>query len=313
MDINQILELNYYDYKSLYDNDKVIKSIKLTNYDLNVIIGVKKRKEYLKTTVNYFKEAIKNSRLKIAITIVEQDDIPEDFDDYKNEDINYIFLPLNLLNTDNQYSRALSFNVGYYFTERCKYYLFHDCDLLVPNNFFKILEKYYLNSSFEWIQSFTKKRLSYLNEDTTKEVMNKIIDLNSLNINEHFFIPERTGAAGGSTLVKREIFEEVGGFDPELFFGYAPEDSVFMTKLCCLKKQLNFISSCHQAHPSNYADNPPIELYHQHHPTMEFSNPYLMVMRQVNDMFWGYPYSSKMHYVNAKKEIMRKENLKFNK
>ena len=48
--------------------------------------------------------------------------------------------------------------------------------------------------------------------------------------------------------LKKELFEEVGGFDPEIFWGYAAEDQFFWEKI-------NTISEV------SYADNPIINMF----------------------------------------------------
>jgi hypothetical protein len=66
-------------------------------------------------------------------------------------------------------------------------------------------------------------------------------------------LPGQIGAPGGSILVDKLMFTEVGGFDNELFSGYSPEDRFFWNKLSLFTTVIS-------------ASNPPIELFHMNHP-----------------------------------------------
>jgi hypothetical protein len=310
--IIDIAKKNNYDYKELFDNDRIIKLIKTTECDINVIVGVKGRKDYLINTINYIKYSILKTKLSIAITVVEIDDEYKNYNIYlNNENVNYIFIPIDLIHTDGLYSRALGFNIGYFFTPNSKYYLFHDCDILVDENFFYNLEQYYINNNFKWLQTFTGKRLKMIQPSLSSYLLSnyQIIDLNKITDFKYAGV----GAAGGSTLVKKEIFEEVGGFDPEIFYGYAPEDSMFLTKMCCLENTINAINSCHQCEPIHYADNPPIELYHIYHPLTINDNIYFNEMTYIHNHFWSLNYEDKLKYIEYKRNILNIQKQNMNK
>ena len=290
-----------YDYDYLYNHPKTIKILNNDKCDINVIIGVKGRKKYLDSTIKYLIKSI--NKYNVSITVVEIDTESNNIDICEKYGINYIFVPIDIINTENLYSRALSFNIGYLFTLNSNYYLFHDCDILVDDNFFKILFENYINDNFKWLQTFTGKRLKMLGMTVSNHILDgDIVDLK--NVKD--FIYAKPGAAGGSTLVKSEIFNEVGGFDPEIFYGYAPEDSLFFTKLCCLERKIDNIISCHQCDNIHYADNPPIELYHINHPPTINENKFYAQMMYCHNTYWSFNYDDKLEYIKIKKDFLSK-------
>ena len=72
--------------------------------------------------------------------------------------------------------------------------------------------------------------------------------------------PKRRGAPGGSILTSRNLFFEVGGYDPEIFSAYSPEDEFFWYKL----STYTTIRSCQNN-----------EIFHMYHPSTEYTNPHL--------------------------------------
>lgn len=291
-----------YDYKALFDNKATIKSLNdNVNAHINVIIGVKGRHDNLKKCLLYLREAIKNVDVKISITIVENDDKPNHYNTFKDQDINYIFLPLSITNTNGLFSRALSFNVGYKFINKSKYYLFHDCDVLVEPNFFKILLDNYIKPDFKWLQPYCGKRLVMLNQNITELLIctDLLIDLPKITDYKLGGI----GSPGFTILVEKNTFESVGGFDPELFYGFAPEDSYFFTKLVCLDTRVDTIYNCHTCcKPIHYANTPAIELYHLYHENQRSINPYFNFMVDLHDTFSKLKYIDKLIYLAYKKE-----------
>ena len=297
--IIQTAENRRYDYRSLREKMDVVGDTSAA-VDLNIVIGIRGRREYLATTVKHMNEARKMSRIKTRLVVVEMDECPLSRD--VDADV-YIFVPASQTNTDNMYSRALAFNIGYYINSRSKYYLFHDCDIVVPVDFFEVIENSYIKDDFRWLQTFTKKRLLMLDRKSTEDVFK-----GEMSVEESSHYPAQSGAAGGSTLVSKETFESVGGFDPELFFGYAPEDSMFLTKLACLEKAIDEISSCHQLGPEHYADDPPIEMYHLYHKTMSQENPLFLKMTKIHGEYWSQSYCQKMEYIEYKRSLLIEDN-----
>jgi predicted glycosyltransferase involved in capsule biosynthesis len=131
---------------------------------------------------------------------------------------------------------------------------------------------------------------------------NKDLILDLATVND--FQPAMPGSTGGSILVRRDTFLSVGGFDPELFYGYGPEDSFFWSKLETLEKRVDPIN-WHFAGGGMFADDPPIDVYHMYHEPKWFSNPDEPRMLDIRHSFWHYQHEEKCQIVAEKRRILQ--------
>ena len=139
----------------------------------------------------------------------------------------YLYCDKLPTNHEGKFSRALSFNLPInYFNSSSKWILCHDSDLLVDQQFMLNV----LNQTKEcnsWIQPYGGRRVSNLSVEDTKELLEgNFLTLSSLTVSY-----PNPGAMGGSVLVPTDLLKNVGGYDPELFWGYGPEDATFWGKL----------------------------------------------------------------------------------
>ncbi|HYE69277.1 MAG TPA: hypothetical protein VEA58_11740 [Anaerovoracaceae bacterium] len=215
--------------------------------DVSVIVPVHGRTEYHRILSRHFKEAIKSSGLKIALTFVEHSQSRE-HEPFLEDWVNYIHIPIG----HSLFNKCLAHNVGALYGPKADHFLFHDVDIIVPPDYFiKIFQN--LEAGYDALQTFSKRRLWQADEYITGK----------LKVGEQFFnvIPWESrhvkelesGASGGSMFVKRELFFAIGGFDAELFTEYSIEDQMFFDKLK-MKGRLGF------------CDDPAIDLLHLWHP-----------------------------------------------
>lgn len=261
-------------------------------YDISVCIGTRGRQKYLTETVRRLKIAISKTNLKINLYVVEHDT-----DKQINIDCRHIFVQSNDTLTENMYSRALIADIGFLSGAlNSKWYMYHDSDLLVTEDFFNKIE-ILIQSETKWIQPYSQKRVINLSVNATDKIFNG--ENLTLTSNEYRHeLQNGSGAPGGSILVKKESYLEVGGFDYELFYGYAPEDSMFWVKLECLIKPINAITNCHQG-GALYADD--IDIYHLYHTNQISNNSKHHTMMERLKYFWSLDYESKKQYINIKK------------
>ena len=109
---------------------------------------------------------------------------------------------------------------------------------------------------------------------TTKET-SEVIRSNPVNYTEQTITGCKLGggeAKGGSIVVERNLYKKIGGHDPHLFFGYAPEDQMIWLKLKTLIGTIG------------YGDEPQIPLVHLWHPPANSNNPLLSNM---NHLFYN--------------------------
>lgn len=241
-DIKNIIDTNRFDvfYRKI-KNKKPYKK-----FDISIIIPVRGRIDFVDVSLSHLKSAIEKTNLKINITIVEHSTNREYYEICKGYGIGYYWI--NSL--ENKFNKCLCHNIGALLNKNSKYFLFHDLDCLVYDNFFLNLMENKESKKSECLQTFFNRRVLYLNEQQTRNILNNEISINDINLEE---VKEGDyGAPGGSIFVNKDLFFNVGGYDPELFYGWSPEDIFFWNKVETLEK-------------INSVDNPKNELLHLHH------------------------------------------------
>ena len=255
--------------------------------DVSVIIPVHGRIEFNHiVTIQFLKAIYFHGHIKkISITFVEHSEIPlHHF--LCNPGINYIHIPQN----KQPFNKCLAHNVGALYSNKAKYYLFHDTDILVPPDFFvKLFEN--LEHGFDALQSFTQRRLLYCNELLSKNIIENKTPIEILDAKCAGITPGDWGAQGGSIFVPKDIFFNAGGFDPEFFDEYGLEDRFFFDKLNLICK----LGSC---------DNPAIELLHLFH-APAFNRTTKPEARDAVDSFAALSKEDKLKFIQIKSEQIK--------
>jgi hypothetical protein len=234
--------------------------------EISILIPCKGRRELLETTLKVFKHESKNC----SITLVEHD-TDQNYKEFALEQgIGWIYLPLldSPQHPLGQFNRGYCFDIGFIYGPKAKFYLCHDNDLLVPKNFWSLLQQNIERENFQALQTYSDRFVW----QTTKEVSERIQgDLswyyNSFSVREHCK-ENPPGAKGGSIVVSHDLYLKAGGHDPQLFWGYSPEDRMFWMKLELLTK-------------IGYGDSPSIPLTHLWHLPAGSQNPLLSMMNSV--------------------------------
>lgn len=226
--------------------------------DISVIIPVHGRTEFNNIAALHFLEAFlyRESIFSVSITFVEHSEQPQHKELCTRT--NYIHIPQN----KQPFNKCLCHNIGALCGNKAKYFLFHDIDILVPENFFQKIELninhisnlQYPASSIHHpaLQTFTDSRLLYCNENLSADIMNRKLNINDLDDKSSGLSSGATGAEGGSILISRDLFFDIGGYDADFFTEYSFEDCMFYQKA-------DLMAGVH------HADNPPIELFHLFH------------------------------------------------
>jgi len=283
-----------FNYKELSESPKVKRNlIQEDNIDLNVFIPVKGRKKYLRSCITYLKHSANESGTAIRIVVIENDKRPHLIRLCRKMRVSYIFIPISESKSENFFAKSLCYNFGYLCTEKTKWNVFHDVDVLVEPDFFEKIMGY-LKRDPRWLQPYTKKRVIRVNKKNTKKIFRKYKKI--LPLNEMCdMIPATPGSPGGSIVVRSSDFEKVNGYDPTLFYGYSVEDSFFWIKLEWLyKKKESSIGTLFNGR-ATFADDSPIEIYHLNHPfsglrnvqeeyMLELHNSFLFFDKEVQDM-----------------------------
>jgi len=288
--INEIIEDNAIDYKKVLDDNISCIYNEMDLYDVSVIIPVRNRMRFAEPMYNSFLKAAEKSGLKIAYTVVEHSENPDHSKFCKKNKINYMWIksePQELFN------KCLAHNMGVFFSVKSKYILFHDIDCLMQSDFFINLFENIKNQKAKAIQNFTGRRVLYIHTELTNKVVAGTYDVDALNISHPEISPPKlVGAPGGSITIDRELFFEVGGYDPELFLANSPEDAFFWQKVDIIDKMY-------------ICDTPDIELYHMYHAPTWMNNPRIHEMEAINHNFKLMSEESKKEVIQLKADMIK--------
>lgn len=290
--ITDVLELNKFNYEDIKSKSE-IHLLDNNDYDVNVIVGFRGRSEFIQPLIDSFKKAFEyyGKEKTFCLTFVEHSSKPDN-KIVVGDQANYLWTPGNVV---EQYSRSFAYNFGVKYSNKAKYYILHDLDILVKRNFFEEIFKNIGDSKV--MQTYGKRRVLYMSQDLTSKVLNGDIDYNLFDEKtKDVSPPQITGSKGGSILVEREFYYKIGGFDPELFWGYAAEDQIFWDKAITLLGEVA------------YADNPPIDMFHMWHPPTHATNPLLYEMEDYMLQFRGMNKKNRLNFINLKKELFQDGN-----
>lgn len=267
--------MNIFEY---YQSNKItynkgslqMKMLNTNEVDVSIIIPVMNRESFNKPLTEHLLSAIKKHPSRtFSITFVEHSTSPK-HDVLCTGNVNHIWSPSG----NGIFNKCYAFNLGALFSNKCKYYMFHDIDIIMQDDFFdKLFQN--LEHHKTSIQCFNGRRVVYLDDDTTNRVINKSIDINKIVIDNVKVKPATPGAPGGSIFMKYEDFYKVGGFDAEFFWGYSCEDAFFYNKVDMTSGM-------------NSANSPIIELFHMMHPPMYSTNKdikfHLDILKTFNEL-----------------------------
>ena len=235
------------------DYDNLIKDVDLSpsylgdEVDVSIIIPVHGRTQFN----HIISKAFLSARAKlypsrpIQLTFVEHSENPE-HQKLVRDWVNYIWIPQN----GQRFNKCLCFNIGVLYGPKAKYYLFHDSDILVPENFFELL--FENMKQYDAVQAFSGQRLFHVDRYLTEKILNGEFTVAELKTDTKGVVPARAGAEGGSIFCTRELFLSVGGFSDAFYSEYSVEDAAFWRYI-------------HLLGTVGYCNNRPIDCFHLWH------------------------------------------------
>ena len=236
-----------------------------SSYDLVTILPYRGRYLHLTETIKSLVNSANLVEKKIGFIVIENSISPT-IDPRLFEIPNLEYRHLN--SNGKIFNKCICHNIGVAISNS-DFVHFHDCDLVVPSDFYSILLKHH--ETHKAIQCFSRRRVNYINEETSLRFFNGE-DLSILISNPDSYRQGLPGAPGGSISVSRELFLKCGGFDPHFFWAYSIEDKFFWRKL----ERYVQVSSL---------DNPAVELYHMWHPPGWGKNPYERFEQRIYQLF----------------------------
>jgi hypothetical protein len=282
-----------FNYRKIKDD-----CVKFLNYNdgkciINFILTARGRVEFTKPMYESFLAAQQYFGQKVCFTIVEHSEAPMHAKFYKNKPVNYIYINST---QGEQFNKCLSYNIGALLAPHSEYFIFHDLDILIKEDFFnKVLENL-KRTQGRALQCYSKRRVLNCDVEMTEKIINGEVGLNSLEegsrgINLPMYNGKPSlGSKGGSILLDSALFFDAGGYDPELFRAYSAEDNFFWEKVSALTD-------------IGYADEPAVEILHMWHEPQFGKNPFLYEMERDYLLFKGLPKESKIEFINEKRKL----------
>jgi len=258
-----------------------------------IIIPCFKRRENLIAVLKRFQMiALPNEGYRPQILLVEHSHLYE-IEDIANEfNCEYICFKQNEDDSPlGQFNKALCYDKAFLFSSPAEWYLFHDNDILVPNDFWGRLDANVQRTGTKSLQAYMQRSLLKLYPHVA-DMMREDPAILDQGTHPGMYSQKNPVALGRSIYIHRDRYIDVGGHDPNVCWGYGPENRLFYNKLQVFE-------------PISFADNPPIEMVHLWHPSVSKSNPFLDVMNWfVSDYYEKLSLKDRIDIIQAKKVML---------
>lgn len=280
------------DYEKLFSISKSV--IRKNSSTLSVVIPAYGREGFLEPLINSFKMASEKSPVCVVFTVVEHSEIPLHLRSAERLNINHVWIPKD---ESEPFNKCLAMNIGAVSVDASEY-IFHDLDCLVQSNFFEDLYKNIRGKGSNAIQCFSDRRVLYLSRDLTYKALLNGLDIDSLQEGPRdtedkkyngVTPPGVLGAPGGSIWINKETFITIGGYDPNIFFGYSPEDIFFWDKVSSITQ----MDTCTE---------PRVEIFHMHHPPTHASNPHIRHLLDLHKAFVNSTEKEKLKFFSLQRK-----------
>jgi len=258
----------------------------IDEFDLFTVIPFRNRYYHLEKTIESLLNSHKDEKFSLGILVVENSEISiASSITSKFKNVYYRWLDSG----NKLFNKCICHNIGGGIT-RSKFLHFHDCDLIVPSDFYKELYNKVIVSCV--VQGFALRRVNYIDRSSSIKFFEGVL-LEKIINNSKNYITGKKGASGGSIAISRSLFNQVGGFDSQLFWEFGPEDCFFWAKVEKIK-------------PIVGLNNPSVELYHIWHPLNYGSNPFEVFDNKIYEIFLNM--DSYDEYFEAARSIYKEIN-----
>jgi len=201
--------------------------------------------------------------------------------------VDYVFIPWcfsYISGCADLFPKSLCYNLGFLVAPKGEWNFFLDADIIVPENFFvRTTEFINKNPKMKWFIPYSD--LYRITEDMDfSSVLTRISLFNQVR-NERIAAPW----LGGCIAVLHDAFREIGGYDPEFFCGWAPEDIWLVEKL-------------HLLSPTHRLENSVV--FHMEHERQKHMGNYTKISHLIVKLFKQGTLAEKTEFINFKSELL---------
>jgi hypothetical protein len=302
--LDNTLDSNVIDYDKIRESG--IFDLRNGEGFINFVIPIRGRSEFIKKTVESVKVAAERYQKgpslfekhyetgHINITICEHSSSPEHRDLSNDLNVDYMWIE-----SHDKFNKCLAMNTAVFFSPKTEWIIFHDVDCLVQSDFFINVFKNIRKKECKAIQTFSDRRVLYVDEQHTNQILEGALEIDSLQMGPGINPPLRpdgsvaVGAPGGSVCIDRNLFFRIGGYDPYYFVSYAPEDIFFWLKA----EVFEVFETC---------TSPRNEIYHMNHERVKVDGAELMSMEMLKVSFEKLPKSKKIELIDKMNNNIKK-------
>mmetsp|Transcript_18820 Transcript_18820/g.20940 ORF Transcript_18820/g.20940 Transcript_18820/m.20940 type:complete len:448 (+) Transcript_18820:78-1421(+) len=236
--INNITSQRYTPYRLIaHDCLRELLTFKLNNSNerkINIFIAVHNRLTNLKHAVKSLETAAQaaGNVHDLHIVIIESGSNEcEEFSQSEDAVIqrSYLRVPSiigSLWGCSGLFPTSVLYNLGFLTAREAEWNLFYVADFVVPKTFFTN------NKIHDGADAFYPyKRAVFLNKKQTQALLKIWKNVGYIPDNRIRFGHKSIKPHGGALYIRTDAFKAVGGYDPELFCGWAPEDTSMRNKL----------------------------------------------------------------------------------
>jgi len=197
--------------------------------------------------------------------------------------IDYIYVHPNtsiLVGCAGLFPKSFVYNLAYLLVPKSPWNLFHDADITIPVDYFSKIDLWIQkNETVKWFLPYY-----YLYNMLPLNVVDQLYDMKDIMVGARL---------GGSLMISKEAFESVGGYDPELFCGWAPEDWFIVDKL-------SIMFGYSEARVNQ-------TLFHVKHARGDTYHHYDMISHEVRRFYMTLRIEDAKKFINRKKAFLKME------
>jgi len=193
---------------SKYNSIKEGAILKLPNtgdYDINFVVTVRERKNFIDPFFEVFELAANKSDLSICLTIVEHSNRPDHSKWCKKNKVNYIYIECE---PEDEFDKTMGYEIGALFSVNARYHIFHEVDIHMKSCFFEKISNC-ISNEINLTNCFPSYGIADCGFEITKGLIRGSVKVEDLD-KKTFGVSYNTSIKEGSLFVKDSFLKDNG-------------------------------------------------------------------------------------------------------